>query len=301
MIFSGVTQQQYREAVKNDEDIPFKCQRCEYRPDVDNYVDQHGASFHIQTSLFSETSEMETTNRVNTSEISTTEPTLDASVNGDLIRPFNIHDRSIHAAPEPTETPLPDEELSTSLISAPEGVTYTVFPEGSKKGKPLLVSSDGFRYSIKKHNNRSNSVTWICSSRSTKISCYASVVQKGAEFKKMKDHHHAPDISLQEKVTANQNTKKKARANPFMSATAIGQEVRQDTIAAHQPKIPLVASLARAANRYRCKLRPAEPTDLNFDIDEQFLRSQDFLTADIVNGTSRHLVFSTQQQLEILS
>ena len=99
----------------------------------------------------------------------------------------------------------------------------------------------------------------------------------------MKDHHHAPDISLQEKVSENQNAKKKASANPFMSATAIGQEVRQSTIGAQQPNIPRIASLPRAANRYRCKLCPAEPTDFNFDTDEQFLKSQKFLIADIVN------------------
>jgi len=37
------------------------------------------------------------------------------------------------------------------------------------------------------------------------------------------------------------------------------------------PVIPKPDNLARVANRYRQKLRPSEPTDLKFDLDENFI------------------------------
>jgi hypothetical protein len=62
---------------------------------------------------------------------------------------------------------------------------------------------------------------------------------------------------------------------------------------AEQPGLPLAASLARKANKYRCTLRPAEPKDLQFEVNECFLKCRDFLLADITNRSSRHLLFST--------
>ncbi|XP_060574759.1 uncharacterized protein LOC132732364 [Ruditapes philippinarum] len=222
------------------------------------------------------------------------------SVNAGLIHPHNI-DRSILIESETNETSQPDEVLSTSVIGhEQETVTFEVFPEGSKRGKPLLVSSDGFRYSVKK--NQKKSVLWICSSRSLKVRCYATVIQKGSEFVRgHTSHQHGPKVSLKEKISVSVQVKTSASANPYKSATEISTEIRDNSILPEQPGLPLASSLARKANRYRCTLRPAEPKDLQFEVDECFLKCKDFLVADITNGSARHLVFATKQQLELLS
>jgi len=58
--------------------------------------------------------------------------------------------------------------------------------------------------------------------------------------------------------------------------------------------------LARAANRRRMKLRPAEPTDVNFAVETDFL-PPNFVQQDIRVDEQRHLVFATTAQLEALS
>ena len=58
--------------------------------------------------------------------------------------------------------------------------------------------------------------------------------------------------------------------------------------------------LARAANRLRQRLRPDDPTDLDFEIEEDHLPSG-FLQADVRVKSRRHIAFATKQQLEQLA
>ena len=54
--------------------------------------------------------------------------------------------------------------------------------------------------------------------------------------------------------------------------------------------------IARQANRHRQRLRPAEPTDLDFSIEENHL-PEAFLKRDVHVRGRRHLVFATAEQL----
>ena len=56
--------------------------------------------------------------------------------------------------------------------------------------------------------------------------------------------------------------------------------------------------LARAANRHHQKMRPAEPTDLEFEINHI---AEDFLKSDVKIDGRRNLVFATQNMLDLLS
>ena len=58
--------------------------------------------------------------------------------------------------------------------------------------------------------------------------------------------------------------------------------------------------LARAANRHRQKMRPAEPTDLEFEIQEEHIPA-DFLKSDVKVDGKRHLVFATQNMLNLMT
>lgn len=55
-----------------------------------------------------------------------------------------------------------------------------------------------------------------------------------------------------------------------MSASAITERVLVDVIQSEQPvtAMPTVKSIAKAANRKRQQLRPHEPTDIFFDLDQ---------------------------------
>jgi len=54
------------------------------------------------------------------------------------------------------------------------------------------------------------------------------------------------------------------------------------------------------ANRVRRRLRPEEPTDLDFTVDDRHT-PDGFLRKDVRVRDRRHLVFATDQQLTLLS
>ena len=80
-------------------------------------------------------------------------------------------------------------------------------------------------------------------------------------------------------------TKKKAAENVFKSATA-AEEVMSANVGSAEPcsSLPKPTSVARAVNRHRSKNRPKQ-----------------FLCGDVHKNGTRHLIFVTDVQLELLS
>ena len=65
------------------------------------------------------------------------------------------------------------------------------------------------------------------------------------------------------------------------------------------PALTKPAYIARAANRLRQNKRPADPTTIDFDLREDAL-PENFMRADIITTTSRHIIFATDEQLATL-
>lgn len=63
--------------------------------------------------------------------------------------------------------------------------------------------------------------------------------------------------------------------------------------------LPKPQHIARAANRLRQKLRPQDPKDLQFELEEQCI-PDGFFQADIKVKEPRHIVFAKNEQLRIL-
>ncbi|XP_052820018.1 uncharacterized protein LOC128245833 [Mya arenaria] len=63
--------------------------------------------------------------------------------------------------------------------------------------------------------------------------------------------------------------------------------------------IPRPSNLLRRVNRSRQKVRPKDPTSLDFEVDTDYLQ-ESFFIGDVRVGDERHLMFSTPSQLQFL-
>ena len=82
------------------------------------------------------------------------------------------------------------------------------------------------------------------------------------------EHNHPGQVGavLAAKITA--RTKKQALNDLFKPAMVIVNEVlMEEMTAAPCPSLPKPINLAKAANYLRQRLRPSDPTDLDFEID----------------------------------
>ena len=66
------------------------------------------------------------------------------------------------------------------------------------------------------------------------------------------------------------------------------------------PALLKPAHIARAANRLRQKLRPQDPRDIDFKLEESCIPPA-FFRADVKVKERRHLIFAKQEQLDILA
>ena len=62
------------------------------------------------------------------------------------------------------------------------------------------------------------------------------------------------------------------------------------------PGLPKPQHLVRAANRLRQRLGPADPVDLEFDLDANHI-TPPFLKAEVNVRSRHHIVYATDQQL----
>ena len=65
------------------------------------------------------------------------------------------------------------------------------------------------------------------------------------------------------------------------------------------PTLPKPINLAKRGNRARQKLRPSEPTDLQFTLDKEYIPAS-FVRADIQVQGRRHIVLASDNMVSLL-
>ncbi|KAI8506945.1 hypothetical protein Bbelb_153840 [Branchiostoma belcheri] len=154
--------------------------------------------------------------------------------------------------------------------------------EREEAGK--LISSDGYSYTFKRETQ--TTIHWRCAVRNKNVVCPATVVQTGDVFQPgLPDHlriHPAhQDAEIRAKITS--EIREKAQQQIFEPASNLVDEVMETN--ADNPGLPSHAALIRRVNRAKSKDRPAEPQDLDFELDEEYIQ-EDFLVRDIDVSTA---------------
>ncbi|CAG2216714.1 unnamed protein product [Mytilus edulis] len=103
-------------------------------------------------------------------------------------------------------------------------------------------------------------------------------------------------------VQISDQSKQEAATNVFKPAAQIVNDamVSHSNHTAPAGSRPNVHNLQTSTNRLREKSRPKDPTDLNFEINYDFL-PENFFKKDVVVDSNRHLIFATDSQLDVLS
>ncbi|KAJ8025973.1 hypothetical protein HOLleu_33687 [Holothuria leucospilota] len=180
-------------------------------------------------------------------------------------------------------------------------VTYEVVASGTKRGRELLVDNRGYTLNVKRR--WTNATDWQCTVRQKSSRCPATVVQhQRFEFTAGHQRHsHPTHPGSATVVKVRASVKERAKEHLFKSSAAIVNEVLLGEMTdAPCPSMPIKPDhLARAANRVRQQMRPTDPVDLAFDIDERHIPTG-FLRADIAVGENQHILFATDKQLNLL-
>jgi hypothetical protein len=94
----------------------------------------------------------------------------------------------------------------------------------------------------------------------------------------------------------------KTAENPFKTAGNLVEEVITSYVRLEAPCVglPKLDNLKRTANRRRAKNRPKHPEELDFQIQDDFI-PEHFLLSDINTDGHRHLIFSTEAHMALLS
>ena len=196
----------------------------------------------------------------------------------------------------PSAPPQLDE---SSLLSDPQAgdvsvreLQYEIVDASSKRGKPKLVDTCGYSYTLKYEG--SDFTTWTCSVRNKNVTCRASVRQHGNAFwRNSTDHTHppVPGTDVAHRVSA--QVKAAAADNLFVPASQLVKDafLKENVDSTRKPldAVPRPQHLERYANNHRRRNRPADPdpSNLHFELDLNHI-PDDFCKGDVNVGSRRH-------------
>ncbi|CAH3139839.1 unnamed protein product [Porites lobata] len=128
--------------------------------------------------------------------------------------------------------------------------------------------------------------------------CNASIIEWSASFHFDSNAHNlAAEVGTTLAASITAKVKPKAAVDIFRPASAIVEEVLLEDLTDDTcPCFPKWEYIAQVASRHQQCLRPQDPTDLNFNVEEDHI-PDGFLQGDIQVCRCRHLMFATDQQL----
>lgn len=279
---TGITREEYRRAVREGLEVNWRCATCSPAQDHDCDV----------------LSERDTMNISADCSVEVHPPDLEQALVEDVMyeNVLSEQDSLNNSADCSIEDHPPDQ--AQALV---EDITYEKVSASSQRGKQKLMDSRGYSYTFKRKTRVG--VHWRCAVRNKTVNCGVTIKEVDNMFiRGPNEHSHPPEACPVTTSKVSKLIKEKAMEDVFRPALEIVEEVMLENIDPTMPtaSLPAPVNLARQANRKRRANRPAEPVDLTFEINEEHI-PPNFLQYDINVGDRRHLVFATQEQLQVLA
>ncbi|XP_060572559.1 uncharacterized protein LOC132730609 [Ruditapes philippinarum] len=165
---TGISQQDYDAAVEGNIDLHFICAICRFDDESMEVEPMEVDNCEDVTMIYCD---LEVPEPVCNSSVSTIEEISDY-VRADNTSTFDVPGTVRDIEPDNIETDIPDDTV-VGVPSASE-VIYKVIEKGTERGKPKLVTSDGYSFVINRTFN-SGVVEWRCSVRRKDLKCSANV------------------------------------------------------------------------------------------------------------------------------
>jgi len=166
------------------------------------------------------------------------------------------------------------------------------------------VDSNGYTYQRKTDSKRPHIIRWRCSQRNAQLTCNATLlVRDGTYFPGGQQHTCVPKTGQDTSLEMIRDCKQRGIKRVFTSATELIEEatlqrIKPDQMAMH-PTLPPPTRLAAQINYKRRKIRPSDPRDLEFELDNDYL-PDDFVQGDVSVGPARHLMLASIAMLTLL-
>ncbi|XP_050393325.1 uncharacterized protein LOC126811503 isoform X3 [Patella vulgata] len=173
-------------------------------------------------------------------------------------RPYQLPDPVIESSMSEDE-----QDISVFAEEEPE-LAYTIEEAATTRGKKKLFDNIGFAYTIKTDKK---TTVWRCCKRNGSLTCPATVIQDGTDFKKgLKEHIHPAEPGILTAAKIKVTAKKEAIGNIFTrSCPSIAESVMASVGSVNEPVYsrPPLAALIRSVQRTRQTLRPNDPVDMS--------------------------------------
>ena len=258
---SGITQNQYCQAVHNKSEIDWKCADCSaqlhsfhwiipdpnitanvsaFLPPADSTHEDVPPSPHSSTtdSSIASLAELMATDTSLPSEFFNADTSnfsmpsfnsansSDSDIDDVTLPSFNVPEYSM-------ENSI-DESLPTGAIAAdPPPVEYKVIPASSERGHDKLTDSLGFSYGVKKSNGKRT--LWQCSIHNDHVYCHATVHQEGIIFTPVAQPHIHPG---KPGIANSLQTRKKINKHPLAEIFTSAAEITEQVLSENAPNEP---------------------------------------------------------------
>ncbi|XP_061194682.1 uncharacterized protein LOC133202820 [Saccostrea echinata] len=252
----NVSRQQYRDLVRSRDDFEFRCLKCKEERD------DHSLPMEVSTDILQSTS-------------IEGHPTPPSSPNvAPIGTPTSPPQLLIPPVPAMDDSTLPDEP--DSVNRPPEALESSDFDISHRRD---VEDSDEEPQESTLHEDLDDT---IIDEEDVRFEVLEKGSKRGNSFVRGSNAHlHPGDLKLPLLKKVSAEAKEVAVEQVFRPAREIVEATIADTI---QDRFlaPKTSNIKRYVNNYRAAFRPKYPTDLDFEINMDFLQCQEFLIVELL-------------------